>query len=171
MRKKVYPHVNINYLKTKDNHSFYKINHTLKSVVKLCNNKRTFPEYESVFGDEFMKDKVKLRKPEWIYIQNQFYRNNEFEWVYEGRTYRTTDCVVGEDGKHHFTNEITEDTVIDQRLKHYQYLVWNNGSVWACYINGNSYPTYPMARINVDGELVTKWTDAKNLKNFIRLRG
>lgn len=75
--------MNISYLKSTDAYSHYKINHTLKSVIKLCNNKRTFPEYESVLEKDFMKDKVKMKKAEWVSIQNMFYRNNDFEWDYK----------------------------------------------------------------------------------------
>lgn len=147
----------IQYLKTEDNHSVYKVNHELKRVTRICANRRTFPEYDA-FSTQ---DLVKCRKDEWRRVENSFYSNNVFEWVFEGNLYKISDVPCSEK----FLQN-NDGTIISNI---YPYLVWHNGFVWATYYSGNYYPRMPLVRIDNQGKECRKWTDIKYLKNFIKL--
>jgi hypothetical protein len=135
-----------------DNHSHFKINHDIKKVTRICNNKRTFPDYEEFLADDFLKDKGKCRKQDWRTAENTFYLSSKFEWQYEGEWYVTTEPCLQENGPV-FDNENKEDKRIGSC---YPYLVWNNGFVW-------------LVRIDNKGEYISKWTDIRYLKNFSKL--
>lgn len=148
------------YLKTKDNHSYYKVNHELKRITRICANRRTFPEYAELQNilDEGV---VKARKDEWHQVENSYFTNNEFEWMFDGKMYKTSDIPCDKE----FLQK-NDGSVVSDR---YPWLVWHNGFVWATYWSGNYYPRMPLVRVDNHGKTCTKWTDIKYLKNFIKL--
>lgn len=151
----------IQFLKTQDNHSFFKVNHELKRITRICANKRTFQEYDEL-PSLMEKGLVKLRKNDWHQVENTFYVNNDFEWEFNGERFKTSDIPCDKE----FLQK-NEDKLISEI---YPYLVWHNGFVWATYYSGNYYPKMPLVRIDNTGGQQRKWTDIKYLRNFIKLK-
>ena len=160
--------IQFKYLKSADNHSFYKVNITERSIIRICNNKRTFPVYETVV----QTDLVKMSKNDWNKVNNTYYNSQGVEeWQFEGKWYRSAGFVSDNVEIIKFGCRIINmDLLLPSPTgSGHEFLVYHHGSVWSAYISGNYYPRLPLSRLNKNGEVIRKWTNASNCRNIEHL--
>lgn len=148
----------IKYFVSKDNYSYYKVNYEYKRITRISNNKMTRPDFDDLEYITAEYGLTKLRKERWIEVENTYYRSTQFEWVYKGVNYKTSDLPYPEN--------ILNSNPCDG--KGYPDLVFHNGQIWETGVYGNYYPRLPMSRIDAQGKRVYKWTHVKNVRNFER---
>lgn len=157
---------NIVYMKSPDGLAQYRANLTQGVVLKISRNHKTQPDFSLWDEIKSREGLVWSKKEAWRTAENNYYINNDFNWVYEGKRYMTVEAPFSE----RQLQEIKEGSVEAHIYPGYDYLAFHNGQIWATYWSGNYFPRMPLARRNIKGEMEHKWTHVKNLRNFIKCR-
>lgn len=153
-------------MKSPDGLAYYRANQSKGVVLKISHNHKTQPDFSLWNEIKEREGLVRSKKDEWRIVENNYYLNNEFDWIYEGKRYMTVKTPFSE----RQLQVIEEDSVESHIYKGYYYLAFHNGQIWATYISGNYYPRMPLVRRNKEGKMEYKWTNVKNLRNFIKCR-
>lgn len=151
---------NIQYYSSRDGHSYYRVNFTKKSVIRICNSKRTLPSFNDFKEHQERGDLMKIKKRDWRSKENEYYSTAKFEWEYKGDMYATSEVPYNETPL-----QLNQDPKWN---KSYPHLVFHNGQIWATGYFGNYYPQMPLLRVLDNGETIMKWTNVKNVRNFIK---
>jgi len=140
--------------------SYYKINTTLKKIVKIQNNVVSYPDYKENLSEVLALKSINMS--EWKHIENSFFISRHFEWEFNGKKFRTTDKKIGWGvNKHGICSA----------------LVFHNGKVWYATNSGNYYPRIFLVQQTDDSKVSikrliygdkpnTKWTDVKYCRHF-----
>jgi hypothetical protein len=149
-----------------DGLAHYRANLTKEVVLKISNLTRTQPEFalwEEIKTNEKL---VKCNKDKWRLAENLYYLHTDFEWIYEGRRYKTVSTSFSE----RQLQKIEECSPESHLYPGYSFLAFHNGQIWATYFGGNYYPRVHLVRVNNKGVREQKWTHVKYLRNFIKCR-
>jgi hypothetical protein len=148
----------VKYFVSADNYSHFRVNFTKKLIIRISNNKKSYPLFKDLAA---LTEKYKLEKSnkdKWLLAENEFYQSSLFEWEYKGDLYRTSDIPYSERALQANTDPNT--------MVNYPDLVFHNGELWATGYFGNYYPRCPLVRYDSKGQQKTKWTSVKNIRNF-----
>lgn len=154
------------YMKSPDGLVHYRTNLTKGSILRISGGEKT--RLEGVNWEEIVQEEslLKCKKDAWCLAENNYYLRNDFEWVYEGKRYRTVDTPISEKQ----LQVIKEGTPEYQMYRWNNFLVFHNGQIWATSMNGNYYPRMYLSRTSKDGKRESKWTHVKYLRNFVKCR-
>ena len=147
------------YYRIKDD-CVYQICPNRKQIICIKKNKKvSYPDYDSHVDLIMSYKSISLNS--WQSAKNNFFISRQFEWVYNGKRFRTTDKPF----------DWVEDKYGSRNC-----LVFHNGQIWKASNSANYYPRIQLNQIEpefytldmiVSGWLPkSKWTDIIYCRNF-----
>ena len=148
----------IKYFVTADNHSIYKVDYDNVKIIRICNNKMTYPTFDKVAEIETY-NKANINR--WNEVKNVYYRSTYFEWFYNGDAYETCGPAFSEEMLVKNTQPSPGGRFGESS---YHYLCFHNGEIWATNYDLSALHGIPCVDIN--GKVCCKWTNVNNCRNF-----
>lgn len=136
---------------------YYRVEKKRKKILQLHENKLEYIDYDLNIDD--VLNYKSLKENNWNNLLNMFFLENDFEWEYKGKKFKTTN-----------------NKDIQWRVNS---LVFHNGKIWSLYdfkppriylkesIDLNNIPIRKLFCKSVQRY---KWTDMKYCKNFVEVK-